>query len=329
MNAAGPARGEPVSIGVVAIGRNEGERLRRCLASVDYPGARVVYVDSGSTDGSCALAASLGAEVVQLDMDQPFTAARARNAGWQALVDGGAAPDVIQFIDGDCEFERGWIERAIAFLASDPKAAVVCGRRRERFPEASFYNRLCDAEWNTPVGQADACGGDAAMRTAALVAAGGFDPLLSAGEEPELCHRLRSEGWTIWRIDAAMTIHDAAMFRFGQWWLRAVRSGLGYAQAWRATAQRPAPLYRRECLRALGWTGGVTLVACALGLWLGWAGLAFAPAVWAAQYLRLAPRYGPRHAGLLLVGKFAEARGILLYLRRALAGRPGGTIFYK
>lgn len=323
-----PPHGEP-RVGIVAIGRNEGERLRRCLSSVDVPGAPVVYVDSASTDGSAAVASALGAQVVELDMAKPFTAARARNAGLEALVSRAPSLEFVQFVDGDCEFEPGWINQAIAFLDGQAEVAVACGRRRERFPEASFYNRMCDGEWNTPLGEAQACGGDALMRIAPVRAVGGFDPRLPAGEEPELCHRLRQQGWRVWRLDAPMTIHDAAMHRFRQWWLRAVRSGLGYAQAWRATSGRPRPLYRRESLRALAWTLGVIMIAVLAALVLGSAALLVAPLVWGLQFLRLALRKGPGEAALLLLGKAAETLGIITYLRRALAGRSGGTIFYK
>ena len=72
-------------IGVVVIGRNEGERLKRCLASLLGKADKVIYVDSGSTDGSVQLAQGLGIEVVALDMTRPFTAARARNEGFQCL----------------------------------------------------------------------------------------------------------------------------------------------------------------------------------------------------------------------------------------------------
>lgn len=316
-------------IGIVAIGRNEGERLRGCLTSIDAEGAPVVYVDSGSTDGSSALAEGLGAQVIQLDMTQPFTAARARNAGFQALVAREPKLEFVQFVDGDCEFERGWLAAATDFLDQRPDIAVACGRRRERFPEASFYNRLCDAEWNTPLGEARACGGDALMRARAVAAVGGFDAALPAGEEPELCHRLRQQGWLVWRLDAPMTIHDAAMHRFRQWWLRAVRSGLGYAQAWRATSGRPQPLYRRESLRALAWTLGVIALAVVAALAWGWPALLAAPLIWGLQFARLALRHGAGEAALLLLGKAAETVGIATYLRRAVAGQAGGTIFYK
>jgi GT2 family glycosyltransferase len=327
----GPGIGANVRprIGVVAIGRNEGERLLRCLASVDAPGVPVVYVDSGSTDGSSAAARAMGAHVIDLDMARPFTAARARNAGLAAIMARRPDLEFVQFVDGDCEFERGWLAAATEFLDGRAEVAVVCGRRRERFPEASFYNRICDAEWNTPIGEARACGGDALMRASAILPAGGFDADLPAGEEPELCHRLRGRGWQVWRIDVPMTIHDAAMHRFRQWWLRAVRSGLGYAQAWRATRGRPAPLYRRECLRALAWTLGVTALAVAAALVWGWPALLLAPLIWGMQFARLALRHGTGEAALLLLGKLAETIGIATYVRRAIAGRAGGTIFYK
>jgi glycosyltransferase involved in cell wall biosynthesis len=68
-------------IAAIAIGRNEGERLVRCFASLQGRVGLIVYVDSGSTDGSVAAAQDSGAEVVALDLSVPFTAARARNAG--------------------------------------------------------------------------------------------------------------------------------------------------------------------------------------------------------------------------------------------------------
>jgi glycosyltransferase involved in cell wall biosynthesis len=220
-------------LGIVAIGRNEGDRLQQCLRSVVGRAAQVVYVDSGSTDGSVELARSLGVSVVELDLSIPFTAARARNAGLTRLLEIAPDLDYVQFVDGDCEVVEGWLEEAQQVLNTQSEVVVVCGRRRERYPEASIYNRLCDLEWNTPIGEAKACGGDAMMRIAALRSVGGYNPNLIAGEEPELCVRLRQNGGKILRIDAEMTLHDAQMTRFGQWWKRSVRAGYAYAEgAW-------------------------------------------------------------------------------------------------
>jgi glycosyltransferase involved in cell wall biosynthesis len=239
---------------VVAIGRNEGERLRRCLESVLKQCGQVVYVDSGSRDGSVALARALGVEVVELDTSIPFTAARARNAGLKRLRELRPALEFVQFLDGDCELQPGWIQTALQCLRAREALAAVCGRRRERFRNATIYNRLCDIEWNTPLGEVESCGGDVLMRVAAFEQAGGFDAGLICGEEPDLCRRLRAHGHVILRIEAEMTLHDAAMTRLSQWWRRSMRTGFGAAEAWFEHGQA-ASRGDRRCVRGvLFWT---------------------------------------------------------------------------
>lgn len=216
--------------GVVVIGRNEGERLKKCFESLGNADGAIVYVDSGSTDGSRELAITMGINLVSLDMSLPFTAARARNAGFTRLCDLASDLRYVQFLDGDCELVDGWLESAARFLDARENIAVACGRLREKFPNQSIYNTLCDIEWNTPVGDAKACGGIAMMRVRAFEHAQGFKEDLIAGEEPELCVRLRAAGWKIWRLDSEMALHDAAITHFGQWWNRAVRGGFAIAQ---------------------------------------------------------------------------------------------------
>ncbi len=220
-------------IGVVAIARNEGERLRQCLESILTETTAIIYVDSGSTDGSVEWAQSLGIEVVELDDSVPFTAARSRNLGISRLLEIYPHTQFVQFVDGDCKLVKGWLKTAHHNLADNPDVAVVCGRRRERFPKQSIYNRLCDLEWDTPIGEAKTCGGDAMMRVKAFQQVRGYNPTLIAGEEPELCLRIRQQGWKILRIDEEMTLHDARMFHFSQWWKRSRRAGYAYGEgAW-------------------------------------------------------------------------------------------------
>ena len=319
-------------IGAVVIGRNEGARLVACLTSIPEGVARVVYVDSGSTDGSAEAASAAGAQVVTLDMDRPFTAARARNAGFAALQEGGAF-DFVQFVDGDCVVQPDWIDTAAAFLQANPQAAVVCGRRRERFPEASVYNRLCDREWNTPVGRALACGGDAMMRADAFAAAGGFDPTLIAGEEPELCVRLRAAGWEVWRIDAEMVLHDAAMTRFSQWWQRMRRSGHAAAEGAAMHGRSPERHGVSQTRRALTWGLALPALVGLGALHSPWA-LALLLS-WPAQVARLALREGAGRreawvwATFITLGKFPEALGVLEYHLRRFSGQRRGLIEYK
>lgn len=217
-------------VGAVVIGRNEGARLHRCLRSVVDRVHTVVYVDSGSIDGSIDFAKSLRIEVINLDMGTPFTAARARNEGFRRLLELSPNCEFVQFIDGDCEIVDGWLQHAIASLERRQDVAVVCGRRRERFPDASVYNKLCDMEWNIPLGEVSTCGGDALMRANPFKENGGYNSTLIAGEEPELCLRFRLAGWKILRIDQEMTLHDADIHHFRQWWARTVRAGHAYAE---------------------------------------------------------------------------------------------------
>ncbi|WP_417250398.1 glycosyltransferase family 2 protein [Celeribacter sp.] len=319
-------------VAAIVIGRNEGARLLACLDSLAALDT-VIYVDSGSTDGSAESARDLGVHVVDLDMTQPFTAARARNAGVSALREMGAEVDFVQFVDGDCVMEAGWIDAGRAFLDTHDGVAVASGRLRERFPEASIYNAHCDREWDTPVGEVKACGGIAMMRLAAFEAEGGFDPTLIAGEEPELCVRLRAAGWTVHRIDADMALHDAAMTRFAQFWRRARRAGFAYAEGAHMHGRPPERHFVSEMRRALFWGGVLPLAILVL-----WASLGpvftLLFALYPAQILRIALRDGGtrpafENAALLTVAKFAECLGVIEFYITKSTRKRRKIIEYK
>ncbi len=323
-----------ITLGVVVIGRNEGERLRRCLASLQARRCTVVYVDSGSLDDSPMLAAQLGAEVLHLDLDRPFTAARARNAGLLHLIERKPSVRYVQFIDGDCEIVPAWLDSGLAFLSGNPGVGAVCGRRRERFPDASLYNHVCELEWNTRVGATRFTGGDVMMRIDALLAVGGWRESLIAGEEPELCLRLRTAGWDIWRLDADMTLHDAAMHRFMQWWQRSTRAGHAYAEGAFLHGSAPEHHYVRESRRAWVWAALLPAAALVGYAVIGPAALLLLLA-YPLQFLRLvtrergsiARRFGTALLGVL--GKFPELLGQLRYHWNRLAGRTSMIIEYK
>lgn len=329
---------DPVQFGVVAIGRNEGERLRRCLRSAVANTDRVVYVDSGSTDDSVAFAESLGVTVVNLDTATPFTAARARNEGIARLTERWPATAFIQVVDGDCEFAEGWFDAALTAIDAKPRCAVVCGRRRERDPGASIYNRLIDLEWDTPVGPARSCGGDALFRREALEAVGGYRATLIAGEEPELCVRLRAAGWTVERIGHEMTLHDAALTRFAQFWKRAKRAGHAYAEGAALHGRGPDRHGVRHVRSALLWGIAIPLAGVAFAYWtsglsvVAAVGLSFAQA-WRIRAMERARGRTARDAGLVgvftMLAKPAQAAGVLRYWRTRLTGRRSTLIEYK
>lgn len=326
-------------LGVVVIGRNEGDRLKACFASLSGT-ASLVYVDSGSQDGSFEYAHGQGIDAIALTSERPFTAARARNAGIRRLM--ARQPDIefIQTIDGDCTMAPGWLDIAAAKLQANRNISAVFGRLRERHPDRSLYNRLCDDEWNVPIGDAESCGGIAMHRAATLTAAGGFNEELIAGEEPDLCLRLRRAGWSIIRIDADMGDHDANIMRFGQWWRRTVRAGFAYAEhIWRHRSAS-LPSWKRQAARFVLWgiilpaaTAALIVIFALLDWDLGWAMLPLL--AYAGQFVRIWLRerrhfpYPARLAALVVVGKFAEALGALKFLGLAAMRRKGGLIEYK
>jgi len=326
-----------LALGVVVIGRNEGERLRACLHSIDARKHRVVYVDSGSTDDSRALARGLGAEVLELDLSIPFTAARARNAGWRFLR--ARTPDLryVQFLDGDCALDEQWLQEALAHMERYPASVAVCGRRRERNRDATVYNRLCDVEWDTPVGVALACGGDALMRLDALGAVDGFNESLIAGEEPELCFRLRERGGLIERLPLEMTRHDAAMSSWQQWWKRSQRAGYSFANGAQLHGASPERYYRAEVRSILLWALLIPLLVLAAA-WMHPLGAALA-LVYPFQVWRLRRRYLREgrmpaadcgsYAWNCVLGKFPNLFGVLSYHSHRLRGTQRGLIEYK
>lgn len=322
-------------IGVVVIGRNEGERLKVCLQSFKQFNVPIVYVDSGSTDGSVEAAKAIGAEVVNLDLSKPFTAARARNEGFAHLTANFPNTQFVQFVDGDCEVVDTWLTAAINTFHQNPKLAVVCGRRKERFPNNTFYNFMCDLEWNTPIGEAKACGGDALMRVDAFKAADGFNNTLIAGEEPELCVRLRANGWKILRIEEDMTIHDAAITKLSQWWKRSVRAGHAFAEGTFMHGNSEEQHWVQETKRAWVWAFIIPLIiitAMVINVKFGLLALMIYP----LQLFRLAKKQSQysqtvalKMAGYSLLGKFAELQGQFSFHYNRLFNKKKQLIEYK
>jgi GT2 family glycosyltransferase len=326
------------SVGAVVIGRNEGDRLIRCLDALQRYTQTIVYVDSGSTDGSLAAARARGIGVVDLDLSIPFTAARARNAGFVALQARYPQLLYVQFLDGDCEVVPGWLAAAAAALAADADRVAVCGWRNERYPERSPYNQICDVEWHMgPVGEITQFGGDVMMRASALAAVGGYNAAVVAAEDDELSVRLRQAGGHLHRIDHDSTLHDADMTRLAQWWQRAKRCGYAYAQVNTLHGAPPTRKFAREVRRSLLWGAVVPLTALGLALpTQGWSLLVLARYPLAALRTAVSTRRQGKPWGRSIpwglscgVSVFPEAAGIGKFYADRLFRQPAQIIEYK
>ncbi len=310
----------------------------------------MVYVDSGSTDGSARLAKEIGINVVELDDRAPFTAARGRNKGFAYLMT--VSPDIeyVQFIDGDCELINGWLESAQEFLEQNKNHAIVCGRLQEQHPEKSVYNRLCDMEWNGPVGDIGHCGGIFMIRKDAFQGSGGFNTELISGEEPELCYRLRAEGWKIHRLEKLMALHDSAIMNFSQWWKRMIRGGYGAIDVVHRLKQsgnlKERIPFARQTQSARIWTWGWLAASFFLilsgimlaGMVGGMIGMAAGIGLWLCQCVRTARR--PRALGaswpdallygvLTMVAKWPQIIGHRHYFHNVKNKAKSENIEYK
>lgn len=321
------------AVGFIAIGRNEGERLKRCLISLKRYGGPIVYIDSGSADNSVDAASALGAEVDALSDNEAFTAGRARNAGFDRLKENWPETEFVMFIDGDCELVDGFVDAALLTLRDDPSIGVVTGRCRELYPDATIYNRLCDMEWNGPVGDIDACGGIFMARRAVFEEAGGFNPTVIAAEDDELCIRVRANGHRVNRIAHEMCLHDADMRRFGQWWRRAERAGHAFSQVGDMHPGYFAGPRRRA------WLWGLVLPGIAIALapfTNGWSLILLL--LYPVSFIRTwrslirngaSMRHAGLHAAFLTLAKFPNLAGMIAYRLKRLKGDRIAIVEYK
>ncbi len=323
------------------IGRNEGQRLVRCLESIrniqNLNGeVETIYVDSGSTDGSPEAAASLGVRTIALRSDRP-TAALGRETGWR-----NATAEFVLFLDGDTILHPEFPAIALDTIAADPMIAAVWGRLREIYPQNSPYNRVLDLDWIFPIGEVDLCGGNVLMRRRALEISGGYDTTLIAGEEPELCCRIRANGYRILNIDAPMAGHDLAMTRFSQYWKRSIRTGHAYAEVSRRYRDSKSQFWQAERIgnlkRGAFWLLS-PLVALGASLFLH---SIWPTALWGSMVLILSgrsswsARWKSRNViALLLYGIHSHFQQIPIFIgqiQNSLAqkrGRRKGLIEYK
>lgn len=197
-----------VTVGIKALNeeRHIDAAIRSALAAVADLGGEVILADSGSSDGTIAIARAYPIRIVSL----ADPAERSCGAGAQ-LAFQDATGDYFYILDGDMVLDPGFLAAGIAYLEAHPDVAAVGGLVREMNTEAAEFEiraRAVESEgaWRPgPVDRLD-CGG--LYRVAAIREVGWFaDRNLHAFEEFELGARLRSRGWKLARIDHPAVDH--------------------------------------------------------------------------------------------------------------------------
>jgi GT2 family glycosyltransferase len=326
------------NVAIVAIGRNEGARLKSCLESTVEVGRTVVYVDSGSRDGSVAYAKSMGCHVIQLDDSRPFSAARARNEGFACVLKHNPQVSFIQFVDGDCELVNGWLEVGVAALAKKEDVGVLCGHVREVNPTASVYNKLCNLEWQQTPGIILTSGGRFMIRPEVFTEVGGFREEVIAAEDDEFCVRVRRLGWKVMMVDAPMALHDAEMNHFSEWWRRAVRTGHAYGQVAALHGKTDDRYFVDDCRRIWIWGFFLPVTLLALAPFTLWVTAAILVGLYAVQFDKIYIRGRKRgwaksdartYAFFTVIAKFPMLQGLISYHWRHWRGHSHRIIEYK
>lgn len=319
-------------VGVVVIGRNEGQHLLRALGSVGAQAGAVAYADSESTDDSVALVRERFPATLVVEMraaERSLSPSRGRNEGYAALRQRLPELRYVQFLDGDCELDPRWLSVAAGHLQAHPDVGVVAGRLRERDRERNAFHRLADMEWDQPPGEVNDMGGIMMVRVDTWERVGGQNPDIPAAEEREFCWRVIDAGWKVLRMAEDMALHDIDMASFVEWWTRSVRTGHAYAQGWWVHRDR---WHLRHLLSYVAY--GAALPGAAVGgapLTLGasLSLLAAYPRLWRKiEQDRLARGDAPDDARLYaaanVLGKLAGAMGVAKFFGKTLREGRGG-----
>jgi GT2 family glycosyltransferase len=195
-------------ISVVVCSHDGARTISECcqgLSRLEYPNFEVIIVDDGSNDGTSAIGSEFGFRVIRTEN---HGLANARNVGMNA-----ATGEIIAYIDDDAlpdphwltylaaTFKRtnyaavggpniappgdGWIAECVANAPGNPVHILLSDQEAEHIPGCNM-----------------------AIRRDCLRAIGGFDPQFRvAGDDVDVCWRLRERGWSVGFHPAAVVWH--------------------------------------------------------------------------------------------------------------------------
>jgi O-antigen biosynthesis protein len=204
-----PAQQAWPRVSVIVCCYNSEATLRECLEglrAVDYENFEVIVIDDGSTDGTAAIAREFREFRLVQTENQGLSAAR--NVGLSA-----ATGEIVAYLDSDAWPDPHWLQ----YLAMTFEASTHgCVGGPNLAPSGDGHVAECVAL--APGGpnlvllsddEAEHVPGcNMAFLASALRELGGFDPRFRvAGDDVDVCWRIRDRGWTIGISPAAVVWH--------------------------------------------------------------------------------------------------------------------------
>ncbi len=182
------------------------DRLLRGIAGQAHAemAVEVILVDSGSTDGTLAIAAGHGCRILQVKREE-FSFGRSLNFGCEA-----ARGDALVFISGHCiPTGEGWLQALVAPFR-DPRVAVTYGRQiggpETKFSEHVLFGKYFPEHERNCQAPFFCNNANAAVRTSAWADLR-FDETLTGLEDMHFAKRCVERGLGVTYVPAACVYH--------------------------------------------------------------------------------------------------------------------------
>jgi GT2 family glycosyltransferase len=194
--------------------------VRAMVAVADHwDECEIILVDNGSTDGTAAFLATLGAPFRAISNAENLGFARACNQGAAAA----ARSDYLIFLNNDTVPQPGWLDALWAAIMGPDAPAIVGGRLL--FPDDTvqhaglgfnaryepvhlFYGETTDGEARRSRAVPAVTGACLMVARERFRAAGGFDEgYVNGFEDLDFCCRVRADGGQIWYEAGSVAYH--------------------------------------------------------------------------------------------------------------------------
>ena len=253
---------QPITVSVVVPVLNGIKYLPRTApklieAAKFVGGVDITYVDTGSSDGTCAFLESLSPSGVRVLRCGSTSIGAARNFGARR-----ASSAYLSFLDADCEIPRDYFAAALAVIHATNASATGC---ETEVPESApwiertwhqlhYVGQDRDVEWLNSA--------NFFITRAAFERVRGFREDLLTGEDAEIGRRLRRAGVRIHESPRVKAIHLGNPTSVREFYRRNVWHGLGvFGTTSSGRVDRPTAVAAAQLVATLIGVGGLLFLS--------------------------------------------------------------------